>query len=226
MRSVIHNKGVHFVGPLAPLEASNATPLRFVTRDGETVTITPFMRPAARYLTLETNGKSVTMPASRFVMTFLSQHLGVAVVAATISRAWCALEQRGLPSSPSTQVHTPRPAQRRRGELGVNMTVNLTAEVHSPLPTGFHNPLEMDTVTLERAIISARLDRFDGTEAMQRDTETWLEIAEAELERRGHSTQRQHLEQFGTASNDSLFSTLKGDLTQSNNSTGLEPRVG
>ncbi len=52
------------------------------------------------------------------------------------------------------------------------------------LPDGFHDPLELDTPTLEGAVRAARLDRFDGTESLRGDLETWLEIAEAELQRR------------------------------------------
>ena len=92
-------------------------------------------------------------------------------------------------------------------------------------PDGFFDPLEMSTQTLERAVQAARLDSLEFPDSMQADIQVWLEIAETELGRRGHSTQRPHLEQFGTASNDSLCCTPKGDLTQSGSSTGSAPRV-
>lgn len=93
-------------------------------------------------------------------------------------------------------------------------------------PDGFFDPHEMSTRTLERAVQAARHDRLEFPDSMQTDLQVWLETAETELERRGHSTQRPHLEQFAIASNDSLCSTSKGHLTQSGNSTGSAPRVG
>jgi hypothetical protein len=52
------------------------------------------------------------------------------------------------------------------------------------VPNGYTDPTTLSTQDLRHAIAYARAEAFDGTLDMQRDVRAWLEIAEAELQKR------------------------------------------
>jgi hypothetical protein len=53
------------------------------------------------------------------------------------------------------------------------------------VPKGYADPAMMDTLTLTKAVAYARLESDEGTTDMQTHVQIWLDLAAAELARRG-----------------------------------------